>query len=428
MRRFSLPLVTLFCVAVSGAVLQANEPVKDSGKPAAKCGPVSGVLFLRDSAKTWKAVKEGDMLPSGALLVGMPRAEIESASSTVKVKLLADVGQRGPYPVLEAGVVLHDAAGVDLDVTFDRGLIVTENLKKEGAAKVRLRVRDETWVLHLQSPGARIGLEIFGRQAPGLPKVIDAKTDVPTTDVLMLVLHGQAFLDTGTEGTGLHAPPGLARMHWDSAKRNHTFQRLEKLPETLVRPLDDKEEEIFKELSAAAAKTGQGEFGTRLDALLQSARKVDRFAGLTLAGGLDDLPRVFGVLMQSKDAATRDHAILVLRHWLGRAPGQITKLQNTLLERKKVTQVQARNLVHLLLGFDDEERGNPDTYEVLLTYLEHKNQGVRALAHWHLVRLAPAGRDIPFDPAAPEEERQQAVRRWHALIPDGQLPPRPKAP
>ena len=149
-------------------------------------------------------------------------------------------------------------------------------------------------------------------------------------------------------------------------------------------------------------------------------------AGLTLAGAVDDLPRVFGALNHAKDAGTRDHAILVLRNWLGREPGQIKRLHSALVESKKLTEVQARNLIHLLLGFSQDERREPDTYALLLAYLANKNQAVRTLAYWHLVRLAPAGKEIAFDAAAPEEQRQEAIRRWQALIPDGRLPPRRK--
>jgi hypothetical protein len=224
----------------------------------------------------------------------------------------------------------------------------------------------------------------------------------------------------------MRAPPGVARLHWDSVAREPSFQRLDKLPEMVIQFLEDQQTKMFKDLCADTAKLTQGNLQTGLDGLIKSENRLDRLVGLTLAGAVDDLPRIFGVLMQSADAATRDHAILVLRNWLGREPGQVKKLQNTLLDNKKLTPVQARNLVHLLLGFSAEERGDPDTYAVLLAYLDHKNQAVRTLAHWHLVRLAPAGKDIVFDAAGPEDQRRQAVQRWHALIPEGQLPPRPK--
>jgi hypothetical protein len=424
----SLCLRSLFLIGLFVPQATATDQAsKDSGKAVARCESIAGVLLIREPGQAhWRAGKEGDSLGSGSLLIGMPRVEFVSLSGNVKGKFLADIGQRGPFPVLETGVILHDADGVDLDLAFQRGLLILEYLKKEGVAKVRLRIRDEIWVLDLQTPGTRVGMEIFGRHAPGLPKVLDEKADNPTTDLLMMVLRGQAFLDTGKEGMGMHAPPGVARLHWDSILRKHTFQRLEKLPETLLKPLDDKETKIFKELSVAAAKLNEGDLGAGLDCLLKSDNNVERLAGTTLAGAVDDLPRVFGVLMTSKDAATRDHAIVVLRAWLGREPGQVKKLQARLAETKKLTEVQIRNLLQLLFGFDDEERMSPDTYAVLLTYLGHKNQGVRALAHWHLVRLAPVGKDIAFDPAGPEQQRQMAIARWHALIPEGQLPPRPK--
>ena len=131
--------------------------------------------------------------------------------------------------------------------------MVVESLKGAGEAKVRLRVGKETWLLTLQEPGTKVGLEIFGRQAPGVFKVGDEKTDTPTTDVLLLVIAGQAFLDTGHEGLGLHAPPGVARMHWDSVLREHTFQRLNKLPDALIQFIADQRSKTFKEISAGTA-------------------------------------------------------------------------------------------------------------------------------------------------------------------------------
>jgi hypothetical protein len=415
-------LAGLFLVPTAAA----DEPAKNSGKPAAKSVSVSGLLLAHEPAGAWKPLLGGAAVPSGSLLVGMPRVELVSNSGAVALGMLADVGNRGPFPVLESAIILHDAAGADLDLSFKRGIIVLENIKKAGDAKVRLRVEDETWLLTLQTPGTKVGLEIFGRHAPARASIAE-KNDVPTTDLLMLVVSGRAFLDTGKEGMAMHAAPGVARLHWDSVLREHSFQRLDKLPETLVQFLDDQKTKVFKDLCADTAKLAQGDLATGLDNLSKSQDRLDRLVGLTLAGAVDDLPPVFGVLMESPDAATRDHAVLVLRHWLGREPGQIKKLETALMSKKKLTEVQARNVVQLLLGFDGEQRANPETYALLLAYLEHKNQAVRTLANWHLVRLAPAGKDIAFDAAAPDEQRRQAVQRWHALIPEGQLPPPSKS-
>src|SRR5437588_7451 len=102
----------------------AAESPKNSGAAAAKCASVSGVLLAKQPGASWKAVQAGATVPSGTVLVGAPRAELTSISGAIQVRLLADIGQRGPFPVLETGITLHDAAGLDMDLTAGRGLIV----------------------------------------------------------------------------------------------------------------------------------------------------------------------------------------------------------------------------------------------------------------------------------------------------------------
>jgi hypothetical protein len=383
-------------------------------------------MLLRSAGKVWQSAQAGDPIAAGVLVVGLPRSEIVSADGAVQVDLLADLGQRGPFPVLESAVCFHESKEADLDLTFERGLVVLSNLRKEGQAKVVLRIRDETWTLHLQEPGTRVGLEIFGRHPPGLPKSLDAKNADPTTDVLGLVLKGRIFLDRGKEGFRMQAPPGPARVHWDNIGRQATVQHLDKLPEQVIQHLADRDDPTFKDICACLKNLKGSDLGAGLDRLLKSDQKMDRLAGVTIAGAIDDLPRIAGVLATSKHADARQHAVLALRHWMGRGPGQVEKLYGILTVDKKLTPVQARSYLHLLFGFTVEERGEPATYELLLHYLKHQNGAVRELAHWHLVRLAPAGKDIPYDAAAPEPQRMKAYEQWRALIPEGGLALPPK--
>jgi hypothetical protein len=83
--------------------------------------------------------------------------------------------------------------------------------------------------------------------------------------------------------------------------------------------------------------------------------------------------------------------------------------------------------MHLLIGFDDDERIRPAVYELLIAMLQHSRVGIRELSHWHLVRLVPDGRDIAYSATASDDERARAVERWRQLIPAGELPKRPKA-
>jgi hypothetical protein len=80
--------------------------------------------------------------------------------------------------------------------------------------------------------------------------------------------------------------------------------------------------------------------------------------------------------------------------------------------------------LQLLHSFGDEDLARPETYEVLIDYLDHEQLSIRYLANWHLVRLAPAGKKIEYKALDPKEKRAQAVAEWKKLIPTGKLPPK----
>jgi hypothetical protein len=157
-----------------------------------------------------------------------------------------------------------------------------------------------------------------------------------------------------------------------------------------------------------------------------SKSAVERTAAVNAMGALDDVHGLFVTLASSPHADTRDHAVLALRNWLGRAPGQTAKLDAG-LKKAGYTDVEARTLLHLLYGFTPDEKREPATYDLLLTSLKHSRPAVRQLAHWHLIRLVPEGKTIAFEPLAPEAEQQRNYDQWRQLIPEGKLPNRAKA-
>jgi hypothetical protein len=418
----------LLALLLLSGLAAAGQTADQAGEVAvAKCTSVAGVLLEREPGKAWLPLKAGGAIRGDTLLVAMPKAEILSRNGAVALGMLSDLGQRGPLPVLESGVVLHANSAADLDLTFERGLISVTNVKKEGSAKVRIRLPGDTWDLTLREPGTKALLEIYGRHPPGAPQTVQGKVEPPASEVYLLLVKGRAFLDVGPKGFGLSAPPGQARVHWDSVAREVAIQRLEKLPEG-VRPLDDKESKIFQEIcECAGCLTAVKDLGPALDELLKSNQKLDRLLGVTVAGAVDDLPHVLTALSDPKHPKLRDHTVLVLRNWLGRGPGQVEKL-HAALRQAKYNEVQAKTVLRLLFGFDAEERAAPATYDLLINYLNHSKLPVRELARWHLFRLAPAGRDIPYDAAAPAAERRRAYEAWRALVPEGKLPPAPKTP
>ncbi|MCI0464464.1 MAG: hypothetical protein L0Z62_46620, partial [Gemmataceae bacterium] len=359
----------------------------------------------------------------GSLMVALPRAEFQSRTGSVAMVLLADVGNRGPLPVLEAGVKLHTSKDVDLDVTLDRGLIGFENLKKKGPAKVRVHVRGEKWELTLLDPGTRVGIELYARHAPGPVELGDGKKFLePTAEAFLVVGKGKVFFESGVRGVRLTAPPGPALVHWNSIGGEAEVRQMEKLPPELA-ALTKTDDPIFKAICTSCACLNEGKVGPMLDTLLGSNEKGDRLVGVTVAGAVNDLPRVLKSLIDPKHADLRDHSILVLRHWMGRGTGHLEQLVE-IMKKAGYPEVRARTALQLLVGFDHDQLAEPETYALLLRCLQYKHLPIRELARWHLVRLVPAGRAIGFDAAAPEAQRQRAVERWQALIPAGKVPSR----
>src|SRR5262249_28586380 len=105
----------------------------------------------------------------------------------------------------------------------------------------------------------------------------------------------------------------------------------------------------------------------------------------------------------------------------------LERLYKTLTDHGKLTPNQAKIVIQLLFGFDDDQQEQPATYELLIGYLQHGALPIRELARWHLVRLVPEGQKFGYDAGAAEEQRKEAAAKWQALIPEGKLPPNLKS-
>jgi hypothetical protein len=410
--RAVLPCAALFAALAVPAAAQDKSP--------ATCTQVAGVLLAR-SGDSWKPIKTGEAAPAGVKLVSLFDSTLKSANGGVEARLVSDVAQRGPLPILEPAVVLHNDPSCDLALTALRGLIVLTNTKAKGAATIRLSSHGDALEVTLKEPGARLALEIYGRHAPGPPHLENPKDDEPVMHLFFINLVGEAFLRHGENGIGLHAPPGPAVLVWDSLLREPEVQRLETLPEYVLLS-KEKDKVPLKQACDWAAKLAGGSMAEVLKEGAASKTEVERHAAVTAMGALDDVPQLVSVLATSPYADTRDHACLVLRNWLGREAGQTARL-DAFMRKAGYTEPHAHTILDLLYGFTREQRREPATYGLLVDYLKHSQPAVRELAHWHLVRLAPAGKSINYDPTAAEAERQRGHDEWRALIPPGKLPP-----
>src|SRR5207237_193724 len=78
-----------------------------------------------------------------------------------------------------------------------------------------------------------------------------------------------------------------------------------------------------------------------------------------LMGATDDLPRLADALHKNKHPDVWDAAVITLRHWIGRAPGQDQVLYKGMLARG-VKPVNAATLMQLWHSFGRDELAAPD--------------------------------------------------------------------
>jgi hypothetical protein len=161
-------------------------------------------------------------------------------------------------------------------------------------------------------------------------------------------------------------------------------------------------------------------------------RTLVRVAAVFFCSALDDLSRLIDALGSSEFRDERVAAITALRDWAGLRPDNDMKLYKAL--EGKYRAGPAEIIMTLLHTYGERDLADPLTYETLIAYLKHDKVAIRELAFYQLGSMpttAPLVAQTPqlnFDPAGPAEQREAAYQKWKEVIPDGKLPPPPKAP
>jgi hypothetical protein len=423
-------------VSTDWARLAAAQPAGEtsSGRvEVAKCVTPTGSIWRREAeGKPWEAVKQGGALYSGDLLLGLAGATLEARNGAVRLAFPSNLSGTAPLPILESAVTLRDSKEADLEFALDRGRVDVTNHKAQGEARVRMHIqhRERAGEAVLSKPGTQIALMLFGRWHAGVPFTKTPKPgDAPILHLIFLVLRGEVDLKVETRHVALTAPPGPALIQWDSV--TGADLRADHLDQVPAWAEDSTRSEVAKEKLAALEQFRQLALNKSLPAALnemvQSEDPVQRRLAVFIMGALDDLPQLGPAVAATKYRDVWENAVLALRHWIGRGPGQDLKLYNSLIKDRNYTEVDAHTVLQLLHDFGEEQLARPELYDTLIDYLEHEKLGVRGLAYWHLSRLVPEGRSIGYDPLASKESRQKAAAQWHKLIPSGQLPPKRKA-
>lgn len=426
---FLMPLVLGSAVDIGGCELAAAE----QGTEVAKCVSATGTIWRREAeGKPWQAVKQGEALHSGDLLIGLAGATLDSRNGAVRLTFPANLSGTAPLPIVESAIVLREGKDADLEFALDRGRVDVINQKTQGAARVRMRIQDRERVGEtvLRTPGTRAALILIGRWPAGVPFTKTSKpVEGPTLHLIFLVIQGQLQLSVDTRQVAMAAPPGPAMIQWDSVTGGDpTPERLDQIPPWADDPsraaLTKDKQAILDEFRQLALKDS---ITAALDRFVEADDPLKRRLAVFAMGALDDLPRLGQAVAATKYRDVWENAVLALRHWIGRAPGQDQKLYAALIKDRNFTEVDARTVLQLLHDFGEAGLARPELYEMLIDFLEHDKLAVRGLAYWHLVRLAPAGRNFGYDPLAAQENRHKAAAPWRTLIPPGQLPPQRKA-
>jgi hypothetical protein len=392
-----------------------------------------GTLLARPKpGESWRAVRQKGAVPAGEMLVGLPGAVIEAGKGALHLALLTDMDKNSPYPIFEAAVVLHDSPDYDLDFTLDRGRVDVTNTKEKGSARVRIRFHDQKWEATLEEPGARIALELYGRWAKGVRFSAEPGTkDVPAADLLFLVRKGHVNLKHGICEHAMSAPPGPALLHWDnSGGADEAPQRLDKLPDWTATEAatSERAQRIKKVIEELRQEIAQSSPHQALEKFADSEDRNQRLSSIIFLGATDDLGGLAKVFTETKYPDAWDWSVRVIRHWIGRCPGQDQVIYKFLLDKRKMTPTQAQTNMQLLHSFGDTDLAQPELYKMLVRFLDHDKLGIRGLAYWHLVRLVPAGKKFEFNPLDPKDKRDKARDQWKKLVDDllakGELPPK----
>ncbi len=395
-----------------------------AGETVAKSDSLAGAITAQRPGEPARVLPVRPDLPASELLTVLPGVTLRTTNGAVSLTCWADPFGQSPVPVLETAFILDPpAAGIDLSLTLDRGRIDLTNLKADTPATVVVKLRQFGWTVTL-SPGSRVAVELAGRRPPGTRFKPDAEPVEPVLSAVLVGLVGMAGVTDGRTTVTLTAPPGPSLVNWTSTRgADPKVVRLDRVPHWASPAFTNTPDarairaaiEKFRAIRATKADTA-------VDALLASRLPAEWRVGLVAAAAADDLPRLAKVMTASPDVAVWDAGVTVLRHWLGRGPGQDRRLFQFLTDPRGYDPVAAATVIDLLAGFSPAELNRAETYDVLVEYLQHDKPGVRNLAHWHLSRLVPAGRAIPFRPNAGKAELQSAYTQWRRLVPPGTVP------
>lgn len=373
--------------------------------------PKEGLLLRRNVTEEWRTVRGPVPVFSAEKLLVLPgyRNDIDLLNK-VRLTLVGTLqGSQGGSPCYETVLTVHASDDVDLDLTLERGRVVLSG-KPEGETTVRLRYQGQKWEMSIPAKGM-VTLEGASRIPPGIGAWVPQHR---------LALYAANAVDVRRGGSTANVARG-SLLVWDSKQAGFgPGQIVTKAtqPAWAVKPalaaemkrfLAAFQEELFKKVQNDPDELRWIEVAC--NEAMEKGKDWPVLAVHTL-GSLDRLPPVVTALDDPKSADTRRAAAETLTHWLGHSPQQKDSLRKVLLDRGYKAD-DAETLLGLLRRLD---QGDAATVNRLLDLLTHNRLAIRQMAHQNLVSLLPSEKLPAYDPAAPPEKVEAAVKQLRKKV------------
>ncbi|QVL29819.1 hypothetical protein KIH39_13155 [Telmatocola sphagniphila] len=365
--------------------------------------------------------------------------------SGVHIQLWGNLPELLNLPLLESAITLFfPKEKYDADLSLDSGRIFIRNDKAFGPARIRVRVREpirelpkdeklapgqkpylfkeEVWDITLLEPKTEICLDRFEGYPPGVsysrrynnesPKLefycglVSGKADIRVGFKEFLNLTSPSLMTWDNRGGGLKAPE-RPNDNLIGIWSKETNVRLPGATESLnalgdlEKRLQGNAEPAVVDVEWASIWKNETEKPSRRIIALFGLESIDAIADMLDALGDESLP-------------LRQAAIVMLRHWSGRAQDHDSQLNEFLINKRRFPETHSEIILELLHTFSEEDARKNSTYEKLFNYLKHERIEIRELAFWHLSRLDPIGlKEIGgFDTAGSENARMATWAKW----------------
>lgn len=398
------------------------------------------LLALKPGANQWQKLTREAPVASTDTLMSLPgyRTDIQ-LESQVRLTLygnLPEVYQNftlQEFPALESRIVLHvPEREIDADLTLERGRIILASTKEKGDARVRVRMSpDEVWELTLPNKQTLVCIERTGAYMAGARFDKTGKGEGPMVFALMWGLKGQTGVKIRFREFALPEKSLFTWNSWQGAPKEGP-QPAPALPRwfTETKPAATP---YVKDTRIAVEELGTKLANKPVEVALAEARTEPRMANRIVAlrcwAAIDGITNLMDALQDETDPLGREMAILSLRHWIGQQNEDAVILFKTLRTKMNYTEVDAEETLDLLFPVSQQAARSPETYEKLIGNLTHRRLPIRELSFWWLMVLAhDIGTKIKYEPAGDKDALARGQAEWKKRIPDGTVPPAPKAP